>query len=266
MAALRMMIVGAHPDDCEFAAGGLAALGAKRGWEIRFLTATSGDAGHHEMKRAPLKARRRLEARRAAAVIGARADSLGEPDGGIYVTPRTTDRMIAAIRQFDPDVLVTHRTCDYHRDHRATAQLVLDASFMLMVPLTCPRVRAVRRMPVILYHSDRFSEGPAFRPDLVFDITAVLPLKVRMLLEHVSQMREWLPWLAGRREIGRRNPLPVDAALRRDLAERSRATARRFAGALRRKYRRAPAAAEAYQISEYGRRPSAAELARLLPF
>lgn len=261
----RLLVVGAHPDDCEFAAGGLAAMCARRGWTVRFLTATNGNAGHQEMSRRALAARRGAESRRAAAVIGATAETLGEDDGGLYVTRRTTEKMIAAIRRFDPDVLVTHRTCDYHRDHRMTAQLVLDASFVLLVPLVVPRTPAMTRMPVILYHSDRFTEGPRFRADVVLDIGPVMRERTRMFLAHESQVREWLPWVGGRREVSRRNPVRDTAALERGSERRPRETALRFARQLARAYGRTVRYAEAYQVSEYGSVPAAPQLKKLLP-
>ena len=265
-ATRRLMILGAHPDDCEWMGGGLAALCAKAGWTVRFISATNGDAGHHEMPRGALAARRAIEARRAAARIGATAFTLGEPDGRLFVTDRTTEKVVHAIRRFDPDVLVAHRVTEYHRDHRYAAQLVLDASFVLQVPLVYPKVPAPRRVPVILYACDFFTEGTPFRADVLVNVAAVLETRTRMLLEHVSQFQEWIPWLNGNRDAGRRRPATDLEDISRGLEHRPRAIARQYAAALRRKYRRRVDAAEAFMLSEYGRRLSPQELKTLLPF
>ena len=265
-ATRRLMILGAHPDDCEWMGGGLAGLASRAGWSVRFVSATNGDAGHHEMGHRALAARRRIEAQRAAAMIGAKADTLGEHDGRLFVNDRTTEKVVAAVRRFDPDVLIAHRVTEYHRDHRYAAQLVLDASFVLQVPLVYPRVPAPRRVPVIFYACDFFTEGNPFRADFIVDIDRVLATRTRMLLEHVSQFQEWIPWLNGNRSAGRRSPATDLEDISRGLEHRPRMIARRYAAMLRRKYRRRVAAAEAFMVSEYGRRLSPRELATLLPF
>jgi LmbE family N-acetylglucosaminyl deacetylase len=265
-ATRRLMILGAHPDDCEWMGGGLAALCIRAGWTVRFVSATNGDAGHHEMAPRALAARRRIEARRAAAVIGAKADTLGEHDGRLFVNDRTTEKAVSAIRRFDPDILIAHRVTEYHRDHRYAAQLVLDASFVLQVPLVYPKVPAPRRVPVIFYACDFFTEGTPFRADFIVDVTDVLETRTHMLLEHVSQFQEWIPWLNGNRSAGRRSPATDLEDISRGLEHRPRAIALRYAAMLKRKYRRKVGAAEAFMLSEYGRRASASDLAKLLPW
>jgi len=67
---LRMIVFGAHPDDCEYDAGGTAALWAKQGCKVKFVSLTNGDIGHHETGGAILARRRLEEARLAAAILG----------------------------------------------------------------------------------------------------------------------------------------------------------------------------------------------------
>lgn len=260
----RLMLIGAHPDDCEWMGGGLAALCAKAGWTVRFVSVTNGGSGHHEMKRAALIRRREREAKIAARRIGAEAIHLNEPDGGLFVTPKATDKVIACIRTFKPDVLVTHRDCDYHRDHRYTARLVLDASFVLQVPLVCPKAKALDRMPVILYAADHFTEGPLFRPHLVLDTGSVIKLRTRMLFDHDSQFMEWIPWVNGDKTKGmKRRADSADVA--RMFTDNPRRFAERFSAELKARYGRRVEFAEAFQISEYGRRITPAELQSLIP-
>src|SRR5690242_15593788 len=95
----RLMVIGAHPDDCELTAGGFAALCARKEWKIKFVSVTSGNAGHQEMKPQTLAARRFKEAKKAASRIGAEYETLGEPDGRLFVTDATTRKVVDVIRK-----------------------------------------------------------------------------------------------------------------------------------------------------------------------
>jgi LmbE family N-acetylglucosaminyl deacetylase len=272
---LHILIIGAHPDDCELSSGGTAAKWRARGDKVKFISITNGDKGHFadEYKADPSKlAERRLkEARAAAAVIGAEFETLNVRDGEVYVTPELTEKVVRAIRGFGPvgqgpDLVVTNRPNDYHRDHRYTSRLVLDATYMLTVPLFCPDVLPLARMPVFAYWFDRFTEGGAFEPDVVIGIDGVLDKKVAMAAAHESQVFEWLPYNAGNLD-----QVPSDLNERISwLAERIRQRNARVMDHCRVKWDETvesdvPHCAEAFQISEYGRQPSGEELRRLFP-
>ena len=66
----RFLIFGAHPDDCDLAFGGTALQLLKAGHEVKFVSVTNGDAGHHIMQPAELAARRKAETQRSAQVAG----------------------------------------------------------------------------------------------------------------------------------------------------------------------------------------------------
>jgi N-acetylglucosamine malate deacetylase 1 len=267
-----ILFIGAHPDDDDLSGGGLAALCRRRGDQVLFLSVTNGDKGHFAPEYiadpAALARRRMAEGEAAVAVIGARFETLGARDGEVYVTPEMTEAMVRLIRGFGtpgqgPDLVVLNRPNDYHRDHRYSAWLALDATYMLTVPMFCPDSRHLDRMPVFAYWFDRFTEGGAFRPDVVVPIDAVMEEKVAMALAHESQFFEWLPFNAGTA-----GGVPQDAAGRREYV--SRRVHQRAAG-VKEGCGATGAAfadfqyAEAYQISEYGRRPAPEELVELLP-
>ena len=266
--SLCVLCIGAHPDDNEYSIGGTAALFRRRGDSVKFVSVTNGDKGHFapEYIRTPslLAQRREGEARRAAAVIGAEYECMNFHDGEVYVTPEATESMVRLIRSCGPsgqgpDLVLLNRPNDYHRDHRYTAHLVLDATYMLTVPPMCPDTRHLDRMPVFAYWNDTFTEGGLFRADVVVPIDSVLETKIEMLMAHESQFFEWLPFNVG-------EDFPADPAARRvRVAEKH---------ALRSDSRRerypdqVPAGAqfvEAFQISEYGRQPAPAELKNLFP-
>src|SRR5919198_4761769 len=121
---LRVLVFGAHPDDCDFTAGGTAAMYARQGHHVLFVSVTNGDAGHQQMGGARLAQRRRAEASAAAAVIGIRYEVLDNHDGELLPTLENRRQIIALIRSFRPDLVMTPRPNDYHPDHRYTSQLV----------------------------------------------------------------------------------------------------------------------------------------------
>ncbi|MCS6777924.1 MAG: PIG-L deacetylase family protein [Chloroherpetonaceae bacterium] len=272
-----VLCIGAHPDDNELSVGGTAARFRRRGDVVRFLSVTNGDKGHFapEYLGSPerLADRRQAEAENAAAVIGAEYQTLGLHDGEVYVHLITTERMIRAIRSFGPpgrgpDLVLLNRPQDYHRDHRYTAQLVLDATYMLTVPMICPDVPHLERMPVFAYWHDDFTEGGRFRADVVVPIDDVIEYKIDMAAAHVSQVFEWLPYNAGRLE---QVPPATDPAARRQMiAGRIRAEGERqrtqTQELLERQYGpNTVQYVEAFQICEYGRVPDATELRELFP-
>src|SRR5258707_9121503 len=116
--ALRLLIIGAHPDDADYAAGGLAALYRRTGHVVRMVSLTNGDAGHHERAGPDLARRRRAEAAAAGAVIGAAYDVLDNHDGQLLPTLANRLHLIRLVREFQPDLVLTHRPNDYHPDHR----------------------------------------------------------------------------------------------------------------------------------------------------
>jgi len=267
---MKVMIIGAHPDDWEFSCGGTAIKFAKRGDEVVAVSVTNGNKGHfcEEYKSYPSKlaARRMEEARRAAEMIGATFETLDVDDGEVYVTKELTEKMARLIRKHRPDLIITNRPVDYHRDHRYTAQLILDVAYMLTVPLFCPDTPHLERMPVIAYWWDRFEEIKPFRADVVVAIDDVIEGKIDLLMAHESQVFEWLPYNAGELES-----VPSDEAGRREFLARrikGRAEAVRKSCEERIKELFGEADflyAEAFQISQYGRQPDPEELKGLFP-
>lgn len=69
-------------------------------------------------------------------------------------------------------------------------------SVMLVVPHECPEVPALRRMPVIMYYDDTFTE-PDFKCDLIVEIDDVIDVKLQIAHLNASQVYEWLPYTKG---------------------------------------------------------------------
>jgi LmbE family N-acetylglucosaminyl deacetylase len=261
------MVIGAHPDDGDFRAGGCAALWTAAGMAVRFVSVTNGDAGHHELGGGPLALRRAAEAAAAGARAGIDYQVLDLHDGELVPSLDNRKRLIAEIRAFEPDLLLTHRPNDYHADHRYTSQLVQDASFLLTVPNICPHAPALRDVPVIAYLEDGFQKPAPFVPDVVVDISAVMATKIAMMACHESQVYEWLPWLDGR-SVPEGDEARL-AWLGEWISSRGRHSADRFRAALVAAYGAerggAAAAAEAFELCEYGAALNPERRRRLFP-
>ncbi len=266
----RLLCIGAHPDDCEIQASGLAALWTARGGSARFISMTDGSAGHQELGGATLANIRREEARAGAAAVGADSVVFDNLDSSLLPTLENRHLVIRAVREYQPDVIATHRTNDYHPDHRYTGVTVQDACYMVMVPNALPRCPVPDHEPVVIFMSDKFTKPRPIEPDLVFDIGSVIEKKLDSITSHVSQVTEWLPWIERYAD-----EVPQDESERRTYfrdraAQKPAAQADRFRDALVAKYGeprgREVRYAEAYEVSEYGA-PLTEELSRsLFPF
>ncbi len=220
---------------------------AARGSQIGILSLTDGSAGHQNLDRPSLAARRRDEAEAAATMIGATVRIWDVPDGELVPSLALRARLIKAVRKFQPDLLITHRTNDYHPDHRATALLVQDACYMLRVPNVVPDVAVLQADPVVLSCADFFTRPVPVRADVVLPVDAEFEQILDLLMCHESQVFEWLPHITGQPLTGERRDW-----LRRFFGARPAALARRHA----------PGAqyAEVFEISEYGQQMEAAQI------
>jgi len=271
MEPIRVVVFGAHPDDCEYMAGGTAALWSSRGHKVRFVSCTNGDVGHHTQSGGALARRRRSEAEKAARILGVQTLILDNHDGELLPTLENRRAVVRLIREWKADVVIGHRPNDYHPDHRYAGVLVQDAAYMVTVPFFCPDLPPLPRNPVFLYAEDPFLRPVPFRADLVVAIDAVVERKLDALDAMESQFLEGgcgtdpgsLPkdpagWEARRRKV--REEFRAHFAGR---ADRFRRELVKTYGAGR---GRAVRYAEAFEICEYGRRPDEAELRRLFPF
>ncbi len=191
---MKILMIGAHQDDNEFRCGGLAHKYVQMGYEVRFLSLCNGCGGHHIMTPAETTARRAKESAAVAKLLGIRYDVWEDMnDCSLMPTLENRRRLIRYIREFSPDLIISHRTNDYHADHRAAGMLLQDASYMLIVPHECPDVPAMKNTPVILYNEDGFRD-PDFCPDIVLDMDAENDIKLQIAHLNVSQVYEWLPY------------------------------------------------------------------------
>jgi LmbE family N-acetylglucosaminyl deacetylase len=266
---LHVLIIGAHPDDAEESCG-TAAKWVAAGNKVKLIAVTNGDAGHQTLGGGELARIRAQEAKNSGAVIGVEYQCLDNHDGELMPTFENRRKIIRLIREFQADVVITHRTNDYHPDHRNTGQLVLDAAYMVTVPNVCPEVPILKKNPVFLFTSDDFTKPTPFNPDVVVGIDETIEKKIDMYCCHVSQFFEWLPYNAGKLD-----QVPKGKEERREfVAKRYRRSAAELADKYRDKliqlYGQEKGSkikyAEAFEDSEYGTRLSKENIPVLFPF
>jgi LmbE family N-acetylglucosaminyl deacetylase len=265
-AQIRIIAIGAHPDDCDIGAAGMAAKMAAAGHKVKFLSVTNGDAGHQSMGGGALAKRRRAEAQESGRRLGIEYEVLDNHDGELLPTLDVRLQIIRKIREWQADVVISPRTNDYHPDHRNTGILVQDAAYMVMVPNVAPDTPPLKKNPVFLHFQDRFKTPSPFRPDVAIDISEVIDKKVDAMDAHESQFYEWLPWIDGRAA-----EVPAGKAERKAWlkGQRTRQITPAVRAALEKWYGKERAAkvqhAEAFEVSEYGSQPDEATLRRLFP-
>jgi len=267
---LRIIAFGAHPDDCELKASGVAAMWAAQGHQVKFVSVTNGDIGHHEISGGPLARRRTAEVEECARILGIETVVLDNHDGELMPTLENRKVIARLIREWQADIVLTPRPNDYHPDHRYTAILVQDAAFMVTVPNFTPDTPRIEKNPVFLYYADRFQKPNPFEPDLVVGIDAVADQKYRCTVALASQFAEWNPWLSGYLD-----QVPAEEPARSEFVmglfqRRDAAVADQYRDLLVSLYGnergRAFQYAEAFEVSEYGSQPSLDELKQLFPF
>lgn len=267
---LRILIFGAHPDDGEVKAAGVCARWADLGHEVKIVSLTDGRCGHHEMDPAALVKRRKAEAEASARILGVTGEVLDNPDGSLEAGIEQRKQVVRLIREWKADLVLTHRPNDYHADHRYGSLLVQDASFLVTVPHFAPETPRLPALPVFLFLQDNFELPHPFRPDVVVDVDSVAERKLDALCAMASQFLEWLPWNAGFPEEVPEGKAEQREFVRRRFQSRDGVVADKYRRELKAAYGGTRGAeirhAEAFQVCEYGGRPSAEELKKLFPF
>ncbi|MEZ6091616.1 MAG: PIG-L family deacetylase [Pirellulaceae bacterium] len=187
---LNIICFGAHPDDAEYKSGGTAALWAERGHRVKLVSVTNGDIGHWAMAGGPLAKRRAAESAEVAKRLGVTSQVLDIHDGELVPSLENRRTITRLIRDWNADIVISHRPWDYHPDHRYVGVLVQDAAFMVQVPHFCPDTEPLKQNPVFLYSSDRFEKPYRFEPDIAVAIDSVFERKVDALMALVSQTFE----------------------------------------------------------------------------
>ena len=186
---MRILAVGAHPDDLEILCSGTLAKYVQQGASVVLAIATDGSAGHMIIPPDELATIRQAEARQAASIIGADLHWLGYRDELIFEDIDTRLRFVDLIREAKPDLILTHDPTDYHPDHRVVSRLMFDASFVSGLPNVKTEHPAHPGVCPLVYFDTL--TGAGFLPTEYVDIGDTFATKRAMLECHASQLT-WL--------------------------------------------------------------------------
>lgn len=262
MKSLRIMIIGAHPDDADVNMAGTISKYVAAGARVLMVAMTNGNKGHRTLPPDELAARRLGESKASARLLGAEDYVImGSDDCELEPSLEWRRRLTRVVRSFAPHVIFSHRTCDYHADHRAAGTLVQDITYFLGVPYWCPDTPVPDVVPAVFFMRDEFTVPRPLRPDVSVDVTDVQDIAADALCCHGSQFFEWLPpEIPGAVEANPGIDGSVEAKrefVKRFWFDRKRFDAERFN--LGCEY------AEVFELSEYGRQPSPDEIRTLFP-
>ncbi|MPY91066.1 MAG: PIG-L family deacetylase [Luteitalea sp.] len=266
---LRIIAFGAHPDDAELKAGGVAASWAAQGHEVKFVAMTNGDVGHFEMAGGPLAKRRKAEVAECAQILGIQTDVLDIHDGELMPSLENRRTVARLIREWQADIVMGHRPYDYHADHRYTGVLMEDAAVLVVAPFFTPDTPPVEQNPIFMYYSDGFQHPYPFEPTMVVSIDEVAEKKWACIEAMPSQFGDADSWQARTRPDVPQGDKERRAFLLEQTKQRSADVAEQYRDRLIALYGeergRQVKYAEAFQLCQYGRQASADELQRLFP-
>ncbi|UCF93186.1 MAG: PIG-L family deacetylase [Desulfobacterales bacterium] len=190
----QILVISPHPDDAEYGVAGTVARWTRAGRQVIYVICTSGEKGTGDRRLEPeqLRAIREKEQLAAADVLGVReVIFLRLPDQGLEDTPFFREKIVRLIRQYRPETVVTadpYRRYIWHRDHRITGQVVLDAVFPyardhLAYPAMLAEGLEPHKVREVLFWA---AEDVNYRSD----ITDTFHLKIAALRCHASQVKD----------------------------------------------------------------------------
>lgn len=266
---LRVIAFGAHPDDAELKFAGTAALFAAQGHKVKLVAMTNGDVGHFSQAGGPLAQRRKAEVEACHAKLGVETDVFDIHDGELMPDLDTRKRVANEIREWQADIVLSHRPWDYHPDHRAVGKLAEDSAVVVAAPFFAPYTPPTKGNPIFLFYSDNFKKPYPFDPILAVGIDEVAQKKWDCISALPSQFGDADSWQA---RYGRN--VPADEAGRKayllDIVKQRNANeANQYRDLLIKLYGeqkgRAIKYAETFELNQYGAGATVDQLKGMFP-
>ncbi|NUR55772.1 MAG: PIG-L family deacetylase [Acidobacteria bacterium] len=266
---LRIIAFGAHPDDAELKASGVAALWAAQGAKVKFVAMTNGDIGHFAQAGGPLAKRRKAEVTECARILGIENDVMDIHDGELVPTLENRKAMARLIRDWQADIVMGHRPYDYHPDHRYTGVLMDDSAVVVVAPFFIPDTPPTPRNPVFMYYSDGFKHPYPFDPTVVVPIDESAEKKWQCVSAMPSQFGDEDSWQGRTMANVPRGEQERKAYMLDQVKTRSAAVADQYRERLATLYGKERADkvkyAEAFELGQYGRQAPVDELKQMFP-
>ncbi|MFH0797053.1 MAG: PIG-L family deacetylase [Candidatus Omnitrophota bacterium] len=182
---MRVLAVGAHPDDIEMQCAGTLARCAQRGDEVYIAIVTEGGCGSPTLSREEIARVRLEEAGKSAAIIGAKLLWMNFRDGFFFEKEEHRNQFIDLVREVKPDFMIVHASNDYHSDHVYAGKMAADVSLLSTASSVKTKFPPAEKMPCVYYMDTVL--GIDFNPEIYVDITETFKIKRKMLLCHQSQ-------------------------------------------------------------------------------
>ena len=263
---MNIMVIGAHPLDCEFYAAGTVVKFKNNGHKVKFVSVSNGDAGHQSMEREKIAKIRSAEMEQADTLLGVEFEILDNHDTEIMPSLEIRDSLIRLIRNFQANMVFSHRPNDFHPDHRNTGILVQDTAYLVIVPNVCRDTPVLHKNPIYMYFQDNFKSPVPFKPDIIVPVDDVFDRKVEALHLMPSMFYEWLPWTMGTLdsvpEGDTERRIWLDGLLRNWMKNPFKEETKKMYG---HKTAQKIEMIEAFQLCEYGSQPSIEELHTMFP-
>ena len=186
---MKILAIGAHPDDLELLCAGTLALYGQQGHEVFMCHICDGNKGSMVYSSEELVKIRKKEAIESAKLIGAKSIWGGISDGEVVLDLESRIKIIDILRQTNPDVVITHHPNDYQSDHINVSKLVFEAIYLANLKLWKTDYPCSDKLP-FLYYMDTLA-GVNFIPMEYVDITKTIDVKVKMMMKMKSQLG-WL--------------------------------------------------------------------------
>ena len=266
---LRIIALGAHPDDAELKFAGTAALFAAQGHKVKLVALTNGDVGHFSQAGGPLAQRRKAEVEACHKELGVATEVFDIHDGELMPDLETRKKLANVIRDWQADIVLSHRPWDYHPDHRAVGQLAQDTAVVVAAPFFAPYTPPTKGNPIYLFYSDPFKHPYPFDPILAVGIDDVAQKKWDCISALPSQFGDADSWQA---RYGRN--VPTDEAGRKayllDIVKQRNANeANQYRDLLVKLYGeqkgRAIKYAETFELNQYGANATQDQLKGMFP-
>jgi LmbE family N-acetylglucosaminyl deacetylase len=264
---LRVVALGAHPDDAELKFAGTAALMAAQGHKVKLVALTNGDVGHFAQAGGPLAQRRKAEVTACHAKLGVETDVLDIHDGELMPDLETRKKVASIIRDFQADIVLSHRPWDYHPDHRNVGRLADDTAVVVAAPFFVPYTPPTKRNPIYLYYSDNFQKPYPFDPIVAVGFDDVAEKKWACIGDMPSQFADADSWQARYRGNAPADPVARAAQILEGVKQRDAAIANRYRSLLTKLYGDQKGGAikyaEAFELNQYGTAATADELKQM---
>lgn len=193
------LVITAHPGDFVWRAGGAIALHARRGYRVKILCLSFGERGESQfawkqrgMALADVKAGRRDEAERAAAVLGAEIEFFDCGDYPLRPTEAMLERTIDVFRALNPSFVLTHALEDpYNFDHPAAAHFAQEARVIAQAMGHKPETyTSYSAAPMFLFEPHQ-PEQCNFKPQVILNIDEVWETKFKAFQVLAAQKHLW---------------------------------------------------------------------------